>query len=146
MSEIEQLETIAIKSVALKDMEYFHRKICRYYSQNFHTPLLEVYDLPWPFVFTNYIEHVLETTHGKEGIYNFAIEICYPERMIDDEEEFQKVKERIEAEEEARRQKEKAKLEAKKKEEEENPPEDEPDINMKSTSFSHLDEEMEEES
>lgn len=138
---IEQLEAIALKSVALKDMEYFHRKICRYYSNHFHTPLLEVYDLPWPFVFTNYLEHILETNHGQEGIYDLAIDICYPEKRIDDEYHLQQRITEIEAEEEAKRQAIKDRA---------NPPketssEDEPDIEMKSISFEHLEDEMEEE-
>ena len=47
---IDQLELLALKSIALKDPEYFNRKVCRYYSEKFHTPLAEVYKLPWAFV------------------------------------------------------------------------------------------------
>lgn len=137
---IEQLETIALKSVALKDMEYFHRKVCRYYSQNFHTPLLEVYDLPWPFVFNNYLEHILETGHGQESLYDLAIDICCPDRRADEEEELQQRIREIEAKEENKRiEADKKRLSLK-----DNPPIEE-EINMESSSFAHLDEEMEEE-
>ena len=77
---INELEILAIKSVALKDPEYFYRRVCRYYSEKFHTPLTEVYKLAWPFVFNNYLEHVIETNNTKEDVYNLAIDICYPEK------------------------------------------------------------------
>ena len=145
---IDQLEILALKAVALKDPEYFHRKICRYYSEKFHTPLMEVYDLPWPFVFTNYLEHIIETNNGKKEIYDLAVEICYPELIEEEEEALQRRIKEIEAEEEAKRQAAKEKYEAKRREEEAkaNPRTEEPDIEMKSTSFEHLEEEMEDDS
>lgn len=135
--DIDRLETLALKSVALKDPEYLYRKVCRYYSLNFHTPLAEVHTLPWPFVFTNYLEHIIETNNSKEDIYNLAIDICYPEKRVTEEDELNKRIKEIEAEEEEKRQKAKLDLETKKQEE---------DINMEPSSFSHLDKEMEEDS
>jgi hypothetical protein len=126
---IDQLEILALKSVALKDAEYFQRRVCRYYSEKFHTPLLEVYELPWPFVFTNYLEHVIESNNGKKEIYDLAVDIFYPEIAKNEEEELQDWIKKIEAEEEAKQ---------------ENPHTEEPDIVMESTSFEHLEEEMEE--
>jgi hypothetical protein len=143
---IEQLEAIALKSIALKDMSYLHRKICRYYSHNFHTPLLEVYELPWPFVFTNYIEHIIESGHNQESIYNLVIDTCYPEKKVDEEEQIQERIREIELEEDMKRQAKKKKGLAK------NPPIDSkvnkdssPDISMESSSFAHLNDEMKEE-
>lgn len=133
---IDKLETIALKAVALKDPEYFYRRVCRYYSLNFHTPLMQVYELPWPFVFSNYLEHIIETNNGKEDIYNLAIDICYPERRVDEEDSLNRRIKEIEAQEEAKRQK--AKLDLEKKEEEEK------EISMDASRFSHLDDEMEE--
>jgi len=83
---IKELETLAIKAVALKDPEYFTRRVIRYYSEKFHTPLMEVYDLPWAFVLTNYLEHIIETSNSKEDIYNLSVDICYPElRQIEED-------------------------------------------------------------
>lgn len=139
---IEQFEVLALSSIALKNPEYFQRKVCRYYSEHFHTPLLEVYNIPWPFVFSNYLEHVVESNHGQEGIFNLAVDICHPDYRENEEQEIQDVIKRIERQEEERRAKELAKL---------NPPIEEeevidenPDIEMKSTSFEHLEDEMEE--
>ena len=136
---IDQLEILALKSVALKDPEYFQRRVCRYYSEKFHTPLLEVYDLSWPFVFTNYLEHIIENNNGKKEIYELAIDICYPEMKENEEQEMQEWIKKIEAREEAKRQ-------AKKKQaEEQNPHKDAPEIVMEYSSFAHLEGEMEDE-
>lgn len=134
---INKLETIALKAIALKDPEYFTRRICRYYSEKFHTPLLEVMNLPWPFVFTHYLEHVIESNNSRKEIYDLAIDLCYPEMSNDDEEEIQDWIRRIEDEEQEKRANKI--IEAKMKES--NPPiEENPDINM--GSFDHLDDEM----
>lgn len=132
---IDQLETLTIKAIALKDSEYFYRKVCRYYSEKFHTPLLQVYDLPWVFVLNNYLEHVIETNNNKEDIYNLAIEICYPEKKVEEEQELEDWIKKIEREEEE-------KLKAKQSPHTEKEPQE---ISIDSTSFSHLDEEMEQE-
>jgi hypothetical protein len=144
---IDQLEILALKAVALRDPEYFQRKVCRYYSEKFHTPLIEVYELPWPFVFTNYLEHIIEVNNGKKEIYDLAIDICYPEIKENEEEALQKRIKEIEAEEELKRQAHKKKVEERKAQQtaEQNPHIEEPDIVMESTSFEHLEEEMESE-
>jgi hypothetical protein len=140
---IDQLELLALKSIALKDPEYFNRKVCRYYSQNFHTPLEQVYKLPWAFVFNNYIEHIIENNNTKENIYDLCIDLFYPEKkkvenflgeFESEEEELQAWIKKIEAEEEKKR---------KAKAVEEIVPE--PEINMESSNFAHLEEEMDEE-
>lgn len=153
---IDKLEGLALRSVALRDPEYFYRRICRYYSQNFHTPLLEVYELPWAFVFTNYLEHIMENNNTKEYIYDLSIEMFYPELVESEEEELQDWIKKIEEEEEAKRQA-KAKKEKQgeenphieepenphtEQEEPENPHIDEEEINMGSTSFEHLEDEI----
>jgi hypothetical protein len=154
---IEELETLAVKSIALKDPAYFYRRVCRYYSEKFHTPLMAVYDLPWPFVFTNYLEHIVESNNTKKEIYELAIDVCYPEKgkienfmgefKNSDEEEEAWIR-RIEAEEDAKREKEKGKnqtLETLPPIPEESTIEENPDILMESTSFAHLEEEMDDE-
>jgi Ran GTPase-activating protein (RanGAP) involved in mRNA processing and transport len=138
---IKELETLALRSIALKDSEYFQRKVMRYYSEHFHTPLLEVYNLPWPFVFTNYIEHILEKNYSTKDFYELVVDICYPEKRVSEEKETQEWIKRIEEEEEARRQRERnPHIEASPDIEGE-----EEEIIMESSSFSHLDSEMEDE-
>ena len=137
---IDKLELLAIKSIALKDPEYFHRRVCRYYSEKFHTPLMEVYELPWAFVFTNYLEHLVEANNDREDIYNLAIDICYPEKRVDEEEEIQDWIKRIEKEEEAKRQAKKEEEEKKNPHTEEN---QEEEIHMDENLFSHLEDDME---
>lgn len=136
---INKLETIVLKSIVMKDPEYFTRRVCRYYSEKFHTPLLEVHELPWAFVFTNYLEHVVETNNSQKEIYDLALEVIYPEVSKSIEEENIAFAKMIEKQEEERMAKEaEAKaakiIEEKMKED-----------NIEMTDFSHLDEEMEEE-
>ena len=155
---IDKLELLAVKSIALKDPEYFQRRVCRYYSEKFHTPLMEVYGLPWVFVFNNYIEHLIETNNGKEDIYNLAIDICYPEKREKMEEETEEWIKQIETQEQAKREAKQKKMEkekiAKQKAQEnphieqegfdeENPHIDNQEIHMGEDTFSHLDEDME---
>lgn len=140
---IDRLEILALRATYVKDSEYFERKVRRYYSEKFHTPLYDVYTLPWPFVFTNYLEHVLETNNSPEELQTLVTEICYPER--NEEKELEKRIKEIEAEEEAKRQAKKQKEEStniEKKTESKNPHIEEPDINMGVGDFAHLEEEM----
>ena len=142
---INELEILALKSVALKDSEYFTRKVCRYYSEKFHTPLTEVYNLPWAFVFTNYIEHIIETNNTKEDIYNIAIDVFYPEKkrvknfmgeFSSEEEELDAWIKKVEKEAQEERDKKSLKqpvLETK-----------ESEIKLEANQFEHLEKEMEE--
>ena len=151
---INELEILALKSVALKDPEYFTRKVCRYYSEKFHTPLTEVYALPWAFIFTNYIEHIIETNNSREEIYNIAVDVFYPEkkRVKNFMGEFESEEEELDAwvkklEKEAQEERDrKSTIEAAKKEEEEETLKQntEPEISLESNQFEHLDKEMEE--
>ena len=142
---IDQLEILALKAVALRDPEYFQRKVCRYYSEKFHTPLMEVYELPWPFVFTNYLEHVIEVNNGTKEIYDLAVQVCYPEMVEEEEAAIQRRIKEIEEEEQRKREKHKKKVEERKAQEaaKQNPHTEEPEIMMESSSFEHLEEEME---
>lgn len=140
---IDKLELLAVKSVALKDSEYFYRKVCRYYSEKFHTPLMEVYEIPWAFVFTNYLEHLIETNHNKESLYELVIDICYPEKRLDEEQEVEDWIKQIEAEEQAKRRAKQNPPNQEKKVETENPHIENGEIHMGEGVFSHLEEDME---
>jgi hypothetical protein len=140
---IEKLELLALKSVAIKDYEYFCRKVYRYYSEKFHTPLAEVHNLSWAFVFTHYMEHVIENNNSQEEINELVLSYFYPEmkkvknfmgEFDNEEEELQAYINKIEKEEEHKKQTKK-----------QNPHINEPDIVMESSSFEHLENEMEDE-
>ena len=105
---------------------------------------MDVMGLPWPFVFTNYLEHIIESNNTQEEIYSLAIDICYPEKSVDEEQEVSAWHKRIEREEQAKRDaKENPPIEEEKPQAE-NPHIEEPEINMGEGSFSHLEDEMEE--
>jgi len=149
---INELEILALKSVALKDSEYFTRKVCRYYSEKFHTPLTDVYNLPWAFVFTNYIEHIIETNNTKEDIYNIAIDVFYPEKkrvknfmgeFENEEAEVQAWIKKIEKEAQEERDKKSINQELK-QEATTQAVELEPEISLEANQFEHLEKEMEE--
>lgn len=57
---VQELKLLALKSVLLEDDDYLVRKVCREYSEIFHTPLHEVYELSWEFILTNYYEHAFD--------------------------------------------------------------------------------------
>lgn len=145
---IDKLEIISIKGLALKDQAYFERRVCRYYSEKFHTPLAEVYKLPWPFVFTNYLEHLVETNNTPDDIRELALESCYPEKagkvhshlgeFDSEEEEMQAWIRQIEDEEENKRNAKSI------KEAEQNPHIEEETLTMDASQFEHLEKEMEE--
>lgn len=55
------LRILALQAVRSKtDWEARYRHVCRWFSQTFHTPLLEVYDLDEVFVWTHYYEYHFE--------------------------------------------------------------------------------------
>lgn len=151
---INHLEILSIKSVYKKDPEYFQRRVCRYYSEKFHTPLTEVLELPWPFVFQNYLEHVVENNNTQQEILDLAKEICYPNRKVvnalgefdNEEAEMQAWIRKIEQEEEEKRRKirEMAKPKEEKEVESKSTNNEEEEIHMNENMFSHLEDEIDE--
>lgn len=142
---INKLERVAVKSIALKDPEYFTRRVCRYYSEKFHTPLLEVHALPWVFVFTNYIEHMVESNNSRKEIYDLSLEVFAPDRIVTQEQDMTTWIKKIEEREQLKRDEAAAQKIIDAKMAASNPVEETPDIEMSESDFSHLDEEMEDE-
>lgn len=60
----------ASESILDPDEQSYYRKICRWYSSKFHTPLFQVLSLPVDHVLTNYYESTME-----EIPYNDLIDI-----------------------------------------------------------------------
>lgn len=54
------MQVLSMKAVLQPDGEYLLRRIYRYYSTHFHTPLADVEKLPLETVLINYYEHVYE--------------------------------------------------------------------------------------
>ena len=82
----ESLQLDAIRAVLLNDREYFCRKVCRWYSTNFHTPLHDVYKLEWTFVLQQYYEKTLENLDYND-VYDLAVKDYVPEFADQEEKE-----------------------------------------------------------
>ena len=82
----ESLQLDAIKSVLLNDRVYFERKVRRWYSKTFSTPLPQVFTLPWDHVLTHYYEATLENLDYND-VYNLAVKDYVPEFADQEEKE-----------------------------------------------------------
>jgi len=58
MDSIEALQLIALKNIEKPDVEAQLRRIKRFFSTTFHTPLADVENLDLDFVLMHYFEHV----------------------------------------------------------------------------------------
>lgn len=81
-----QLE--AVEAILTNSNEYHYRKICRWFSKEYSTPLMEVYKMPWDFVLQNYYESFLETRPYNE-VYDLAVQDYLPEMAEEYEKELQ---------------------------------------------------------
>lgn len=88
MNYYEAIKVNALKSVLKPDSEYFLRKIFRWYSKTFSTPLLDVYDLP--------LEHVLQEFY--EERYEAMDDQAREEELADALETADDIKARMETE------------------------------------------------
>lgn len=95
LSIYEILQNQALADKLTQNEMYFYRKICRWYSEKFHTPLHEVMEgsvVMWNDILKHYYESQLENmTHNE--IYELAITEYLPEfadEFEKDNEEFAK--------------------------------------------------------
>lgn len=89
----------AAESVLDPDDEYIYRKICRWYSKTFHTPLVQVLVLDPEHVLTNYYESTMEDIPYND-LYDITIEEFIPdlaEKQDQDAEEYAKALEEEQA-------------------------------------------------
>jgi hypothetical protein len=93
------LQRLALSEVLSENpsFQYFYRRTCRQYSELFHTPLPQVYDLPFDEVLTNVSEHRLESQlqseDGEDDLLLQAHKIVDPtfeQEEEEDAEEFYK--------------------------------------------------------
>lgn len=68
----------AIEGILLETEEYFYRKITRWYSSTYSTPLHQVRKLPYPVVLREYYEAMLEQLP-----YNDIIDMAKEELLPD---------------------------------------------------------------
>lgn len=74
----------AFESYLNEDDQYFYRKVCRWYSTEFHTPLTEVEKLPWDYILLHYYESSLEKMDYND-VLDLAIEEYVPEIVEEQE-------------------------------------------------------------
>jgi len=77
-------------SVGTDTEDYLYRKACRYYSEKFSTPLMEVLKLSQVHVFLNYYESILDTKTDEE-FFDAYIENLRPDLIKENEEEINKI-------------------------------------------------------
>lgn len=70
-SKYKQLQSIS--DYLNRDPGYDERRIRRWFSQTFYTPLEDVYKLPWDFVYQNYNEATLDELEYNQ-VYDLACE------------------------------------------------------------------------
>jgi primosomal protein N' len=87
----------AIESVLDPDDTYSYRRICRWYSKTFHTPLHDVYSLDFEHVLSNYYESTFEEIPYND-LYDIAIEDFIPELAEQNNEDAEQYAKDLEAE------------------------------------------------
>jgi len=70
----DSIRKLAMLAVIEPDASAFLRRISRWFSQTFHTPLNEVEDLPTGYILQHYYEHTFEQMESKDR-HNLIIEL-----------------------------------------------------------------------
>ena len=60
MDEYKLAQIEAANDILAQSDLYFYRKVCRWYSTTFHTPLTQVNSIPWDEILQHYYEHHYE--------------------------------------------------------------------------------------
>lgn len=66
MHYYEAIKAKALRSVLKPDTDYYLRRVYRWYSKTFHTPLETAFDLPVEFVLREYFEEYFENLEEEE--------------------------------------------------------------------------------
>jgi hypothetical protein len=97
MNPFELAQTEAIYGILNKTDLHFYRKVCRWYSSTFHTPLTLVYSIPYDELLLNYYEYHYDKLPYNE-VFRLATELL-PELASEKEMEDQEfIKQLLEAE------------------------------------------------
>lgn len=95
--QIEQIK--AISAFLCKNPDFIYRKICRWYSRSFNTPLKEALKEPITFILQHYYESLLENKTYNE-VFDIAVSDYLPEFVDEKEKEDQAFVEALEREQE----------------------------------------------
>lgn len=83
LDSINNLKILALRSVIRPDEEYLCRKIIRWYSKTFHTPIIEVQKIPILDILQHYYEEQFEELEAdpekKEEFHNIITELIETE-------------------------------------------------------------------
>lgn len=80
------LQVEAIFNALTANPAFFERKVRRWYSKNFNTPLQDTFNLPWDEILIHYYESTLENRSFNE-LYDIAVSSYLPEFVNKEEED-----------------------------------------------------------
>jgi hypothetical protein len=80
------LQVEAVFNALTSNSAFFERKVRRWFSKNYNTPLLDTYAIAWDQILIHYYESALEDK-TKNEIYDVAIENYLPDLMDKREED-----------------------------------------------------------
>lgn len=77
MNIYEAIRAVALHNILFdnSDSDYQYRKVCRWYSKEFHTPLKDVYEMPIEDVLLNYWEQLYEDWEDDDKMGERALKI-----------------------------------------------------------------------
>lgn len=120
------LQLISLQNFVQGNEDAFYRRICRWFSAEFHTSIFEVEQKPLEYLLTHFFEHKLDKM-SKDDFIKYKRFLLHKEEILEEEEEDEAWAEQMELEFIKKKQ---AELDAKNKKQ--NPPENlPPDINKK---------------
>ncbi len=125
------LQILALDSHVNPDEASFYRKLCRWFSAEFHTSMFEVEKQPVEYLLSHYFEHKLEKM-DKEELIKYKKFLIHQEVVLEEEEEDEAFAEAYEIRRMQKLLDEKnAKKKAAKPVEKEEVPKAPPDINLR---------------
>lgn len=90
----QSMQMEAVYNALTKSEVFFERKVRRWFSKNYSTPLLETYKIPWPDLLIHYYEAAIEDRNHNE-LYELAVENYLPVFINKKEEEDKAFAERL---------------------------------------------------
>jgi hypothetical protein len=102
MENYKNLRIEALYNVLYQKEEYVYRTMCRYIAKEYHIPLNEVEQLPVNYVLRHYYETLYENFE-EDKLYKTAVELMYPQAMVEEEKDIQDFIKKIETEAQAAR-------------------------------------------
>lgn len=83
--KISDVRLLALHNVLKGNPEYYHRRICRWYSEKFATPLEHVYDIPNDDIYLHYFECYFEGLNEAERQEEVKESLKTPEQVAQEE-------------------------------------------------------------